>query len=209
MRKGYFITLEGPDGAGKTTQLQRLLTFAQQYGFETVNTREPGGTPVGDAVRGILLDPQYGEMIPLTEALLYAASRAQLVHEVIGPALDAGKVVICDRFIDSSLAYQAYGGELDFDFVLRTNVAAINGYMPDQTFILDLNPKEGLARRDASLADRMEQKSLAFHQRVREGFLALATRFPERIIVIAANRPVEDVFASIWENVGPALTALR
>ncbi|HZK25211.1 MAG TPA: dTMP kinase [Oscillospiraceae bacterium] len=209
MQKGYFITLEGPDGAGKTTQLARLYAAASAAGLTVVSTREPGGTPVGDAIRGILLDPHYGEIIPLTEALLYAASRAQLVKEVIKPALAAGKLVLCDRFIDSSLAYQSFGGGLDFDFVWRTNLAAVDGCLPDKTFILNINPQVGLARRGAAAADRMEQKSLAFHQRVQQGFLQLAQQFPERLTVIEAERTAPEVFKEIWQQVAAAVTSLR
>jgi dTMP kinase len=209
VRKGYFITLEGPDGAGKTTQLARLLAAAAEAGVPVVTTREPGGTAVGDAVRGILLDPQYGEIVPLTEALLYAASRAQLVQEVIKPALTAGKLVLCDRFIDSSLAYQVYGGGLDFDFVWRTNLAAVDGCLPDKTFVLNIEPQVGLARRGAAAADRMEQKPLAFHQRVQQGFLQLAERFPERLTVVEADRPADEVFAEIWRQAAPHVAALR
>lgn len=209
MKKGYFITLEGPDGAGKTTQIARLLDAVQRAGLQAIQTREPGGTAIGDAVRTILLNPHYAEMITLTEALLYAASRAQLVHEVIKPALAAGKVVICDRFVDSSLAYQVFAGGLDFDFVWHTNQAAIGDCLPDCTFVLNLDPQVGLARRGKISADRMEQKSLAFHQRVQQGFLEIAQHFPQRVTVIEADRPAESVFADIWSQLAPILTALR
>lgn len=208
MKQGYFITLEGPDGAGKTTQLTRLLAAAAKMGIEAVSTREPGGTPVGDAVRKILLDPGFGEMVPLTEVFLYAAARAQLFHECIGPSLRQGKLVLCDRFIDSTLAYQAYGGDMDFDFVLQANMQAIGGRLPNRTFILDINPEAGLSRRDRALADRIERKSLAFHNRVRSGFLALAERYPQRILVIDGTLSEEDVFAVIWRHVRPELEKL-
>lgn len=209
MSKGYFISLEGPDGAGKTTQLTRLEHAANAWGIPTVCTREPGGTPVGDAVRKILLDPAYGEMVPLTEVFLYAAARAQLYHEVVGPALTAGSLVLCDRFIDSTLAYQAYGGAMDFDFVLQSNLRAVQGRLPDKTFILDLDPAGGLARRSAAQADRVEQKPLSFHLRVREGFLLLAKRFPERIVVLDGSLPEDEVFSMIWEQVCSDLEKLR
>ena len=208
MKQGYFITLEGPDGAGKTTQLTRLLSAATHLGIETVRTREPGGTPVGDAVRKILLDPDFGEMVPLTEVFLYAAARAQLFHECIGPSLRQGKLVLCDRFIDSTLAYQAYGGDLDFDFVLQTNMQAIGGRLPNRTFMLDINPEAGLSRRDRALADRIEQKSLTFHNRVRSGFLALSQRYPQRIVVIDGTLSEDEVFAVIWRHVRPELEKL-
>ncbi len=209
MRRGYFITLEGPDGVGKTTQLALLLDAVKKLGLQAIQTREPGGTAIGDAVRVILLNPNYSGMTTITEALLYAASRAQLVQEVIKPALLAGKVVLCDRFIDSSLAYQVYAGGLDFDFVWQINRAASADSLPDRTFVLNLDPQVGLARRGKAFADRMEQKPLSYHRRVRDGFLKIAERFPERIVVIDANQPVERVFAEIWSHLAPVLVALR
>ncbi|NLZ38005.1 MAG: dTMP kinase [Firmicutes bacterium] len=209
MRRGYFITLEGPDGVGKTTQLALLLDAVKKLGLQAIQTREPGGTAIGDAVREILLNPNYSGMTTITEALLYAASRAQLVQEVIKPALLAGKVVLCDRFIDSSLAYQVYAGGLDFDFVWQINRAASADSLPDRTFVLNLDPQVGLARRGKAFADRMEQKPLSYHRRVRDGFLKIAERFPERIVVIDANQPVERVFAEIWSHLAPVLVALR
>jgi dTMP kinase len=209
MKKGYFISLEGPDGAGKTTQGLRLATTARALGIETILTREPGGTRLGDAVREILLEPAFREMVPLTEVFLYAAARAQLYHEVIAPGLAAGNFLLCDRFIDSTLAYQVYGGRMDFSFVLQANLRAIYGRMPDKTFVLDLDPASGLARRGAGAADRVEQKPLSFHSRVREGFLLLARQFPERIVVLDGSLPPDELAAIIWSNVGPELEKLR
>jgi dTMP kinase len=202
-RQGVFISLEGPDGAGKTTQLQRIAQKAGELGIKTVCTREPGGTAVSDAVREVLLDPRFGEMTPLTEVFLYAAARAQLYSEVIAPALSAGKLVLCDRFIDSSLAYQVFGGGIDWDFVLSINVKAVQERLPDRTFILDLPPATGLTRRAGVAADRIEQKSLAFHSRVRQGFLEVAARFPERIAVIDGTPDADEVFRTIWNGVTP------
>ncbi|MCW3489091.1 dTMP kinase [Dethiobacter alkaliphilus] len=209
MKKGFFITLEGPDGAGKTTQLTRLSDAARQMGIQVVCTREPGGTPVGDAVRRILLDTAYSEMVPLTEVFLYAAARAQLFHQVIGPALKQGQLVLCDRFIDSTLAYQSYGGEMDFSFVLETNLQAVRHRLPDLTFVLDIDPSVGVERRGAGTADRVEQKSLSFHHRVRDGFLSLADKFPERIKVVKGTQSEDEVFAVIWNQVAPLLEKLR
>ncbi|MBS3886430.1 MAG: dTMP kinase [Dethiobacter sp.] len=209
MKKGYFISLEGPDGAGKTTQGLRLATTARALGIETILTREPGGTRLGDAVREILLEPAFREMVPLTEVFLYAAARAQLYHEVIAPGLAAGNFLLCDRFIDSTLAYQVYGGRMDFSFVLQANLRAIYGRLPDKTFVLDLDPASGLARRGAGAADRVEQKPLSFHSRVREGFLLLARQFPERIVVLDGSLPPDELAAIIWSNVGPELEKLR
>jgi dTMP kinase len=207
MKKGLFITLEGLDGAGKTTQIALIEEKARQLGLDAIVTKEPGGTPVGDAIRMILLDPCYSEMTVLTEALLYAASRAQLVHDVIKPALQQNKLVICDRFLDSSLAYQAVGGGLDYDFVGQINRQAVDGCLPDLTFVLDLSPEESRARQPAR--DRMEQKTLAFHRRVREGFLALAEKFPHRVHIIDACRSPEEVFSEIWEYMSRYLAARR
>ena len=209
MKKGYFVSLEGPDGAGKTTQGIRLATTVRALGIETILTREPGGTTLGDAVRKILLDPTFQEIVPLTEVFLYAAARAQLYHEVIAPGLAAGNFLLCDRFIDSTLAYQVYGGKMDFNFVLQANLRAIEGRLPDKTFVLDLEPASGLARRGAGAADRVEQKPLSFHGRVREGFLLLARQFPERIVVVDGSLPPDELAAIIWRNVSPELEKLR
>lgn len=208
MKRGYFLSLEGPDGAGKTTQLKRLAAAVARLGYDVLLTREPGGTAVGDAVREILLNPAFGEITPLAEVFLYAAARTQLVRQVIDPALREGKVVLCDRFIDSTLAYQVFGGGMEWDFVLSVNMQAVGGRLPDRTFILDIDPQTGLSRRGSACADRMEQKPLPFHERVRSGFLALAEYFPRRITVIDGTLPQDDVFAEIWRSVHPAVTAL-
>ncbi len=200
-KHGILISLEGPDGAGKTTQISLLAAKVKQAGFVTLQTREPGGTPLGDHVRAILLDPLYKEMTPMSEVFLYAAARAQLFAEVIEPALMRKELVLCDRFIDSSLAYQAYGCGVSFDFVLQLNMAAIKDRLPDHTFILDLPPGEGLKRRPSAEADRVEQKPLQFHNRVRSGFLELAARFPYRITLIDAGQHRETVFTQIWNVV--------
>jgi dTMP kinase len=205
MKKGLLISFEGPDGAGKSTQIKLLAARAAELGLAFTCTREPGGTPIGDAIRALLLDTRFKEMTPLSESFLYAAARAQLFAEELQPLLDQGTLVFCDRFLDSSLAYQAYGGGLDVEFVLDINLAAVRGRLPDKTFILDLPPEEGLARRAAFVGDRIEQKPLAFHRRVREGFLILADRFPERITVIDATLPEEQVFSLIWAKVAPLL----
>jgi dTMP kinase len=209
MKKGYLISLEGPDGAGKTTQLTCLGEKAEACGINVLYTREPGGTPVGDAVRKILLDPVFGEMVPLTEVFLYAAARAQLYHQRVGPALETGRLILCDRFIDSTLAYQAYGGKLDFDFVLQTNLKAVQDRLPDKTFILDIDPACALARRSVLMADRVEQKPLEYHNRVRDGFLALAHTYPERIVVVDGTMPEEKLASIIWEHVREDLERLR
>lgn len=204
-KKGILVSLEGPDGAGKTTQINLLAQKAAELGFSPLFTREPGGTPVGDAIRSVLLDPRYKEMTALSESFLYAAARAQLFAQVIKPALDRGQLVLCDRFIDSSLAYQAYGGGLDPEFVLNINLEAVGGRLPDKTFLLDLPPEVGLARRMGNRADRIEQKSLSYHRKVRDGFLAVASRFPERVAVIDATQSPEKVFSLIWKELAQLL----
>ncbi len=206
-REGLLISLEGPDGAGKTTQAARLAALARAEGITVVNTREPGGTPLGDALRTVLLDPSFAEMVPLTEVFLYAAARAQLFEQVIEPALKQRALVICDRFIDSTLAYQSYGGGVDLDFVLSVNLAAVKGRLPDRTFVLDLPPEQGLLRLGGG-EDRVEQKSIDYHRRVRLGFLALADRFPGRITVIDATRTADQISSAIRETVRPLLRCL-
>ncbi|HLW61542.1 MAG TPA: dTMP kinase [bacterium] len=200
--RGIFITLEGPEGAGKTTQGRLLADYLRGGGREVVCVREPGGTAIGERIRTLLLDPAHCDMTPCTEMLLFAASRAQLVREVVVPALRAGRWVVCDRFVDASLAYQGVGRGLDVEVVRSVNAAATDGLAPDLTVLLDIDPATGLARaraktdvsaRTRGAGDRMEQEVLAFHQRVREGFLSLAQKEPQRIAVIDARGPVGAV----------------
>ena len=192
--KGIFITMEGPDGAGKTTQMELLSASLQERGYEVLLTREPGGTAISAAIRGILLDPAYKEMKPETELLLYAAARAQLVQQVIGPAVEAGKAVISDRFVDSSVVYQGIARGLGIETVYAVNRPAIGKYMPDATFLLDLSAKEGIARKkNQAELDRMEQESLDFHEKVAAGYRTLAERDPERILTIDATLPKEVI----------------
>ncbi|MBO6161668.1 MAG: dTMP kinase [Eubacterium sp.] len=192
--KGIFITMEGPDGAGKTTQMELLSASLQERGYEVLLTREPGGTKISESIRGILLDPAYKEMKPETELLLYAAARAQLVQQVIGPAVEAGKAVISDRFVDSSVVYQGIARGLGIETVYAVNRPAIGKYMPDATFLLDLSAKEGIARKkNQAELDRMEQESLDFHEKVAAGYRTLAERDPERILTIDATLPKEVI----------------
>lgn len=187
MERGLFITLEGPDGSGKSTQIQYIDQFFQEKGMRTVLTREPGGTPIGEKLREIILDRENREMCDMTEALLYAASRAQHVEEKIKPALLAGKVVICDRFIDSSIAYQGYGRNLG-DAVRVINELAIAGCMPDMTFLMELSPEIGKSRIKEAAQDRLEQERLEFHNRVYEGYRQIARFYPDRFVEIDASR---------------------
>ena len=169
--KGLFIVMEGPDGSGKTTQINLLEQYLKEAGYECLITREPGGTVIGEEVRELILNPEYKEMSPVTEMLLYAASRAQLVHEVIGPALEAGKIVISDRFVDSSIVYQGIARNLGISTVAAVNAPGIGIYRPDGIFFIDLSEAEGIRRKkNQKKLDRMEQESIDFHHLVSEGY---------------------------------------
>jgi dTMP kinase len=198
-----FITFEGIEGCGKTTQIRLLAESLQARGLRVLATREPGGCPIADAIRGILLDSANSGMAPKTELLLYAAARAQHVYEVISPALREGKAVLCDRFTDATLAYQGYGRSLDRELIDRLNRLAAGDVVPDLTLLLDFPPEEGLRRarlRNESLPeineDRFEQESLDFHRRVRAGYLDAAAR-EERFRIIDARGTVAEVAARI------------
>lgn len=190
-----FITLEGPEGSGKTTQARLLAEWLRERGHEVVLVREPGGTPIGDQIRAVLHDPANTAMAPWTEVFLYAASRAQLVSEVIRPALEAGKVVLCDRYADSTLAYQGYGRGLDLETLRGIIALATGGLTPDLTLYLDIAPEEGLARRrtGGEELNRLDQETLEFHRRVRAGYLELASQEPQRWVVVDAREPIEVV----------------
>ncbi|HWG94348.1 MAG TPA: dTMP kinase, partial [Mycobacteriales bacterium] len=204
---GRFVALEGGEGAGKSTQLALLADWLRAQGHEVVVTREPGATPAGGRIRQVLLDPETGRLAPRAEALLYAADRAQHVAEVVRPALARGCVVLTDRYVDSSLAYQGAGRELERDDVARLSRWATEGLVPDLVVLLDVDPAVGLARATAGHGpDRIEAESLAFHQRVRSGFLALAAKAPERYLVLDADRPAEQVHADVRERLAPLLT---
>ena len=169
--KGLFIVMEGPDGSGKTTQINLLEQYLKEAGYECLITREPGGTVIGEEVRELILNPEYKEMSPVTEMLLYAASRAQLVHEVIGPALEAGRIVISDRFVDSSIVYQGIARNLGISTVAAVNAPGIGIYRPDGIFFIDLSEAEGIRRKkNQKKLDRMEQESIDFHHLVSEGY---------------------------------------
>jgi dTMP kinase len=190
-----FVTFEGVEGAGKSSQLARLATKLRAAGRTVVAAREPGGTPVGEQVREILLDPRGGSLHPRTEALLFAAARAQLVEDVIRPALAAGKVVLCDRYVHSSLAYQGAARRLGIPDVERLNRWATADLWPDLVILLDLDPAAGLAR--STGRDRIEAEQLDFHQAVRAAFLDLAAADPPRFAVVDAARPPGEVAADI------------
>ena len=195
---GAFLSVEGPDGSGKGTQIRRLSDTLERWGFEVTHTREPGGTPIGEKIREILLDRENAEMTAETEALLYAASRAQHVREKIRPAVNDGKVVLCDRFLDSSVAYQGGGRRLGIDEVLAINAPAVDGTMPDLTVYLDIDHREAMARRcAASEPDRLEMEAESFHGRVEDGYHQLIARDPDRFAVVNAGNTREEVAEEI------------
>lgn len=196
MRNGLFITIEGPDGAGKSTQLAYIRDFLLSRGIDALFTREPGGTPISEKIRKIILDKKHGEMDPMAEALLYAAARAQHVAQIIKPAIARGRTVVCDRYVDSSIAYQGFGRGLG-DSVSIINGFAIDGCIPDVTFLLKIEPDLAINRISAGDQDRLDAESAAFHAAVYEGYLALEKRYPERIVGIDANRQVEEISSEI------------
>lgn len=205
--KSRFITFEGIEGSGKTSVSKEVCRSLESAGIGLVHTREPGGTAVSEAIRRLLLDPGRTEMDPRAELFLYLASRAQLVSEVIRPALAAGNSVVCDRYIDASVAYQGWARGLGEELVSGLNAAAVGDAVPDRTFLLDVAVAEGFARgperREAdgtAARDRLERENALFHERVREGYLRLAKREERRIIVIDASRPLEEVVRAILGN---------
>lgn len=204
MREGYFISFEGGDGSGKSTQIQILREFLEERGYDVILTREPGGTPISEKVRSIILDKANSEMDDMTEALLYAAARAQLVSQVIRPALEEGKVVICDRFVDSSMAYQAYARGLG-DPVKIINAFAVGDCMPDLTILLKVNPQVGSSRIGNRERDRIELASSDFHEKVYEGYLQLEKLYPERIVGIDAADTIENISGIISERIAGLL----
>ena len=197
--KGYFLSVEGGDGSGKSTQIQNIKNYLTERGQEVILSREPGGTPIGEKIRELILDPANEAMTGRAEMLLYAASRAQHVEEKILPALAEGKTILSDRFTDSSSAYQGYGRALG-DMVAEVNRIATGGKEPDLTIFLDITPAAGLARKNRQaghVLDRMEQEKADFHEAVYAGYLAVAKESNGRIAVIDADRPAEEVFADI------------
>ena len=200
MSKGLFISLEGSDGAGKSTQIEYVKKFFEQKGITPIMTREPGGTAISEKLREILLDKENAAMNPVTEMLIYAAARAQIVSELRKPALEAGEVIICDRFVDSSIAYQAYGRKLG-DMVEKVNAYAVDDTLPDMTIFLDLDPEIGKARvGERGESDRLELEKMDFHYRVYNGYKAVAAANPERIQVIDANRSIEEIRDDIYSR---------
>jgi dTMP kinase len=200
---GFFVALEGIEGSGKTTVAQRLASAFRAHQRDVTLTREPGGSAIGEQIRALLLGTESSDMTAETEALLFAASRAALVSQIIRPALRRGEVVIVDRFMDSSLAYQWGGRGLSFDAVLAAQALATGGLHPDLKLLLDLPVPLGLRRRFAGEGEtnRLDREAIAFHERVREAYLTLATSDPERWRVIDASRPEAEVWSEVWNAV--------
>jgi dTMP kinase len=200
MVRGLFISLEGGEGAGKSTMILRIRDYLAAKGHAVLVTREPGGIAIAEQIRSVILDRQHTAMDARTEALLYAAARRQHLVEKVAPAIHRGQTVLCDRFIDSSLAYQGYARGLGVEAVLAINDFAVEGMMPDLTLYLDISPEAGLARigRDADREiNRLDQEALSFHQKVREGYLQLVDRYSDRIRLIDADHEAEQVFGEI------------
>lgn len=204
MKKGHFITFEGGDGSGKSTQINILKDKLIKDGYDVILTREPGGTQISEKIREIILDKENSEMNDMTEALLYAAARAQIVNQVIRPAIQEGKVVICDRFVDSSIAYQAYGRNLG-ECVSIINSFAIGECMPELTFFLKVAPEVGNKRISKREHDRIELASDDFREKVYEGYLMLEKQFPDRIVSIDAGRTIKEISNVISEKINALL----
>ena len=203
--KGLFIVMEGPDGSGKPTQINLLKEYLEEAGYECLITREPGGTVIGEEVRQLILNPEHKEMSPVTEMLLYAASRAQLVHEVIGPALEEGKIVISDRFVDSSIVYQGIARKLGISTVSAVNAPGIGIYRPDGIFFIDLSEAEGLRRKkEQKNLDRMEQEGIDFHHMVSQGYRKVLSGRPE-VMKIDGGRSIDTIQKKIRNHVDELL----
>lgn len=206
MKRGLFITVEGNDGSGKTTQIERIKTHLSSLGFNVILTREPGGTRISEDIRSIILNPEFTEMSNTAELLLYSAARAQLVDQLIKPSLERCVTVICDRYVDSFYAYQGFGRGTEFKLLENVTKIAVSGTMPDITFFLDLAPEIGLKRRLAATGkDRIENEVLDFHKKVHAGFKALANKYPKRIKCIDASKPEEEVWEDIRRQLDLAL----
>ena len=210
-----FITFEGPEGSGKTTQIELLRGYLEEKGYSVLATREPGGTSIGDQIRAILLAPRNTEMLPASEALLFSAARAQIVNQVIRPHLTRGGIVLCDRYADSTLAYQGYGHGLDLETLHTITALATGGLKPDLTVYLDIDVEEGLRRKLAahkasnSEWNRIDRQAMAFHRRVRDGYLRMAATEPGRWLVIDATQDLEAIQALIRAGVEAKLLGSR
>lgn len=205
---GFFLSFEGIEGTGKTTQARLLFERLSREGYDVVLTFEPGGTVIGSRIREILLLPEHREMSAVTELLLYNSARAQHLAEKIVPAINEGKIIITDRFSDSTVAYQCYGRGIDRSLIMSLDRLATGGLMPELTILFDLDVSDGLSRnKGANKMDRLELEDIAFHRRVREGYLEIAKAGPDRISVVDASLPQEEVHARVWEIVANRLRA--
>lgn len=209
-RRGLFVTFEGPDGAGKSTHARSLAEYFRERGQVVVLTREPGGTPFGDRVRNILLDPETGPISPVTELLMYESIRAHHVESVIRPALGRGEIVISDRFTDASVAYQGYGRKIPVETVRTLNHIATSDLVPDLTIIIDVSSETGLAtaKKARNNLDRIESAGPAFHRRVREGYKQIARDEADRVVVIRRDRTPEKTFRRVVEAIAARLPEL-
>lgn len=203
-QKGLFITFEGLDGCGKTSQIERAAEFLKSRGIDYIKTRDPGGTPLGCKIREILLNYD-GNIADMCELFLYLADRAQHIDEKIQPALNEGKVVLCDRYVDSTVAYQGYARGLNKEQIFELNSIVAKGLMPDLTFVFDVS-LEVSASRVGDKKDRLESEGSDFHKKVKEGFLDLAEKFPERIKVINANQSIEEIAQQVQEHILKLIT---
>lgn len=199
-----FITIEGPEGSGKSTVANIIVRRLEQLGYDVVHTREPGGTPIAESIRNVILDKNNTNLDARAEALLYAASRRQHLVEKVWPALKEGKIVICDRYLDSSLAYQGGARGLGVDNILNINMFATEGTFPDVTLLFDITPEEGLKRIAANAnreVNRLDLEKSDFHHKVRQTFLELADKYKDRYIIIDASKPLENVVEQAWEQI--------
>jgi len=202
---GLFITFEGCEGCGKSTQARLLHQNLKNHNLPSLLTQEPGGTPLGNKIRNILKVKRDFNISPGAELFLFAACRSQLVTDVLQPALNAGKIVVCDRFSDSTVVYQGYARGLDLHLIESINDIATCGLKPDLTILLDTQPEQGLQRKCNSRADRFEAEDISFHRKIREGYLALAQKEPERWLVVQAQLPIKQLSRLIWEHLWPRL----
>ncbi len=199
-----FVTIEGPEGSGKTSAMRIVKEKLENVGYSVVTTREPGGTEIGEQIRNVILDPKNTEMDSRTEALLYAASRRQHLIEKIWPSLKEGKIVFCDRYLDSSLAYQGIARGLGVEQILEVNSYATEGTFPDLTVLFDIDPLLGLERINKNKnreVNRLDMEKISFHKQVRNGYLELSRRFPDRYFVVDASLPLEEVSSVVFEKI--------
>jgi dTMP kinase len=201
MAKGLFITFEGGEGSGKTSIITRLVPMLEKLGQDVLTSREPGGVKIAEDIRNIILNPENTQMCYETEALLFAASRMQHLREKVIPALESGKLVICDRYLDSSLVYQGYSRGLGFEKVMQVNAFALE-YMPEKTFFIDVKPSVGLERlKGREKSDRLDKEKLEFHDKIYQGYKELARLYPDRIVTINGERDIEEIVLDIYNQI--------